>query len=301
VSSRAKHRLFVIGGVANRNVPVWLQAVFDIEIFQGDQDEKQKPKPEKTPDAIIVLSSWISHKHFHDARALADELDVPFVLSPGGWSAAINSAITSGIDWFVRDIEAAKDEIPAENPAEANASTVDNAWHEAYSREWAKNQALERRLRKAEEKLDKLATRQATAQRREDAAERVIAEIREAARLQRERLEKAQAEVERTAGEMQERQARLSGCFAEHLTSMKTLIEKIENGESVLLQAARAMTDMRAALEWKATALVESLKVAEQEATQPINPPSLTNGGLVHIEQAREAAPQTATKHIAKG
>jgi hypothetical protein len=281
VSERTKRRLFVVGGRQGRNVPVWLQKVFDIEIFEGEEDEKQKPKPEKKPDAIIVLSSWISHKHFHDARTLADELDVPFVLSPGGWSAAINSAITHGIDWFVRDIEAAKAEIPAENPTAAVESLVDSAWHEAYNREWAKNQALERRLRKTEEKLERITARQASAQRREDAAERVIAEVREAARLQRERLEKATAETEKTAREMKERQARLAALLADHFTTMKALLQRVSNGEEILLQAANMMSETHAALDQRTAILMESL-------TQPIATPSLTNGEAAHISQARE-------------
>lgn len=293
---RTKHRLFVVGGRGNRNVPDWLKKVFDLEIFEGEEDEKQTPKPEKKPDAIIVLSSWISHKHFHDARTLADELDIPFVLSPGGWSAAIKSTISHGIDWFVRDIEAAKAEIPAENSPAAVESLVDSAWHEAYNHEWTKNQALARRLRKAEEKLESLAAKTTRAQRREDAADRVVAEVREAARIQRERLDKATADVEKTAKEIEARQTRITTCFADHFTSMKALIERVSTGEEVLLQAANMMAETRATLEQRFAQLMATLSVAERGPTQTIEPPSLTNGGLVHIEQAR----QTATKGIAK-
>lgn len=259
-----KHKLFVVGG-KDRNVPPWVKAAFEIEQFDQDEGSRGRvPEPKTRPEAVVVLKSWIGHKHYFDARDLAERLSVPFIEAAGGWSSAVQEAAEQGLDWFLSAIEQTKDSEEVKAAKVDVSEVLDNAWRQAYESEWAAKAALERRygkdLKKFEEAQDKLRTITA----REAAAERVIAEVREAARLQRENLERSKAEVGHLVEDAKRRSERMSTALASHMLGLQSLIERVMAGEKALLQGARLLTDVREGLHRNLAELNATLEKAEE-------------------------------------
>jgi len=205
-----KRRIYIVGG-KGKNVPRWLSAAFDHEQFAQDNTKTRTLEPEKTPDAVVVLSSWVGHEHFYGARDLAERLDIPMILSPGGWSASLKGAADLGVEWFIQDIERARTtgNLP-EQEQEAVEEFIDNAWREAYQREWAAREALERRYSKDRTKFEQAQSELTRLKAKGAAAMRVIAEVRTAADRQRE-----------ASAEIQARSERISEALAMHINSLK--------------------------------------------------------------------------------
>lgn len=185
-TKQKRHRIFVVGG-KGRNIPPWISAAFDCEQFVQDQSKTRTLEPQEKPDAIVILSSWIGHEHFYGARDLAEQLDIPLIISPGGWSASLKSAAELGVEWFIADIEKSKTNsvLTKEQTTEVE-EVVDNAWREAYTREWTAHKALSRRFLKLQTKLENTLEELEKLRVKDAAAQRVIEEIRAAAAKQRE-------------------------------------------------------------------------------------------------------------------
>ena len=98
---------------------------------------------------------------------------------------------------------------------------------------------------------------------REAAAQRVITEVREAAKTQREHLEKAREEVRKLAEETRLRSERISTALAAHLLGIETLVDRISTGEQVMLEAAKLMGDARSSLTRSLEELNKSLERVE--------------------------------------
>lgn len=258
-----KRRILVVGGNGRRNVPPWLHAAFEVEHFESSNADWFKPDPGQVPAAVVVLTSWVSHKHFYDARTIAEKFDVPLILSPGGWSAALQYAAENGIEWFLKDIEAAKHSGGEVHPREVE-EVIESAWREAYNREWAARKALEKRYAKDREKFEEAQKRIATATRREEAAQRVVTEVREAARRQREYLDAKTDEIRKIADDLKARDVRIR----DHLTSLRSLLNLTDEAVKHLLNAAAQFQDNR-------ESLARSVESLEAVLSQPITAPSV--------------------------
>jgi len=256
-SKPRKHRLFIVGG-KGRNVPPWLSAAFDYEQFEQDHAKTRTLEPSVRPDAVVVLSSWVGHEHFYGARDLAGRLSIPMILSPGGWSTSLKAAADLGIEWFIKDIERARTSGGLPTPTvEALDEFVDNAWREAYNREWAAREALTQRYAKERKRSERLEAELTKLKVTEAAAQRVIAEIRAAAALQR-------AEMERHNEEVQHRSARVADALAEHMNTMKELFESVDETHAMLVKTTSHVHGVRNDAQRKMDFLRAALKVAEE-------------------------------------
>jgi hypothetical protein len=253
----SKRRIYIVGG-KGKNVPPWIAAAFDYEQFDQDHARGRTTDPDKRPDAVVVLSSWVGHKHFYNARDLAEKLNIPMLLSPGGWSASLKAAADLGAEWFISDIEAAKSSRTlTETEVTGLDEFIDNAWREAYNREWTAREALERRYGKdrskfehAEEELERLKTGEA-------AAQRVIAEIRAAAAKQRE-------EMERHNQEIRERSARVARALTVHLSSLEELFDVADEAHSSIIGTTTKLSSARKMTKQKIDVLNAALTMAEE-------------------------------------
>lgn len=269
------YKLFIVGG-KDRNVPPWIKAAFCVEQFDQDAGSRGRvPEPSTTPDAIIVMKSWIGHKHYYDARELATRLGVPMIEAAGGWSAAVQAAAEADLDWFLKAIEKTKDseevKTSKEEPVE---EVIDNAWRQAYESEWTKRTALEKRYAKDRKKFEEADARLGAVAGREAAAHRVIEEVRAAAKAQRERLEAATEEVRRLAEENRQRSDRITLALANHLIGIERLIDRVSAGEQVLLQGAKLLADTKQGLIHNLRELNVALGTVER-APQNIETPSV--------------------------
>lgn len=270
-----KRRIMVVGGV-DKNIPNWIRSAFELEHFTSERGVSEALSSSTPFDAVIVLNAWVSHRHYYDARSFAESRNIPCLTSPGGWSKAVRLAAEIGLDWFIASIEQAKDRTLNEDDKEEIEHVIDNAWREAYEREWAKNQVLERRLAKDRKACDKARTSKIKAKRREEAADRVIAEVREAAKRQRKHLDEATAEVRRTAEKVAAENAVLSDCLSEHFDELRSLLDRLGRGEQALVEAARMMEKSRTVLQQSVTNLQKRLEAARESTSQVIESPSFT-------------------------
>lgn len=188
-------RILVVGGI-DKNIPSWIQKSFEIEHYEQQPHFKRTIAPKDRPDLVIALKSWISHKQCSDARTFASENGIPFIVSDGGWSMAIQRAIENGITWFAQTVDKSLKTLSEQESKEVDV-IVERAWEGAYKREYEKVQALEKRMRKDRTRLEEALAKLESAERRDAAAARVIAEVREAARKHKESEERIQAEIKK--------------------------------------------------------------------------------------------------------
>jgi hypothetical protein len=261
----AKRRIYIVGG-KGRNVPPWISAAFDHEQFHQDLAKTRSLDPEKKPDAVVVLSSWVGHEHFYGARDLAERLDIPMILSPGGWSASLKSAADLGVEWFINDIENAKNnkELTA-SQSDATVEFIDNAWREAYNREWSAREALVKRYSKTKKALDHAEQELSLLKEKEAAANRVITEVRAAAAQQR-------AEMEKNNQEIQQRSERIANALAQHVNTMKELFSSLDGAHQLLAQTTSQVGDVRGTSKSTLDFLLASLEIAEEGVPDDLVP-----------------------------
>jgi len=272
-----KRQLYIVGG-KGKNVPGWLSAAFDYEQFDQDHAKTRTLEPTKTPDAVVVLSSWIGHEHFYGARDLAERLKIPMILSPGGWSSSLKAAADLGVEWYIQDVERARSSGDlAEPEVETVEVFIDNAWREAYNREWSAREALERRYSRDRSKFDQAQEELARLKVKGEAAQRVIAQIRAAAAAQR-----------KVSAEIQARSERVAEALSSHIKSLKDLFDVAEAGHAAVLKASSRIGDIRRIAQARLDALNAAMTIAEdglatirqvaREET-PADPISASNAG----------------------
>lgn len=259
MSNPQKRRIYIVGG-KGRNIPKWLSAAFDYEQFEQDESKTRTLEPSSPPDAVICLKSWCGHEHWYGARDLAERLDVPLINAAGGWSSALKAAGDVGAEWFIQDIERAKrsDSISEETSTEIE-DFVDNAWREAYEREYAARLHLERRYRRDRLELERL-------RQEGEAAKRVIAEVRAAAARQR-----------RALNEVQARNERVSEALATHMDSLMALFEATDHSHEALVSATNRVASARANAKERLALLRASMEVAEGGPVE--SPVTTSNAG----------------------
>lgn len=224
----ATKRILVVGGI-DKNVPTWIHRAFEVEHYEQQAHFKRAIAPKDRPDAVIALKSWISHKQCQDARDYAEQNGVPFIISDGGWAMAVQRALEGGLDWFAHAVDRSIKDLSEADAKEADA-IIERAWEGAYKREYEKTKALEKRLRKDREAVE----------RTQAAANRVIAEVREAARKRQEAADRAQVEIKRHAADVRSRQNELLGIckqLVEHETTLRL-------DPQLVLELRRRMKDL---------------------------------------------------------
>ena len=254
--SPLKRRLFIVGG-KGKNVPRWLSEAFDYEQFDQENAKTRTLEPSAPPDAIVCLKSWVGHEHWYGARDLSQRLSVPLINAPGGWSTSLKAAADLGVEWYVQAVERARrsDDL-TEDEAEEAEEFIDNAWREAYEREYEARQALEKRLRKDRTKFEQVQLELERLKKRETAsaaaAKRVLAEVRAAAAKQR-----------AASAEIQERSERVSEALIQHISSLKELFDSAEAGHAAVLKASSRLGDTRRIAQAKTDALRAAMTIAE--------------------------------------
>lgn len=188
-----KKTILVVGGLY-KNIPTWVRAAFNIDHYE--QETHFKKTISSKPDLVVIIKSWISHKQFNDAREFADNNNVPLIVADNGWASAVQKAVENGLDWFAHAIDNTLNSL-SEKDAKLTDELLNRAWEGAYRREYERSNALEKRLRKDREKLEEALAKVNAAERRENAAERVIAEVREAARQHKESKEDVKVEIQK--------------------------------------------------------------------------------------------------------
>jgi len=269
-----KRRIYIVGG-KGKNVPPWIDAAFAWEQFEQDHSKTRTLDPANRPDAVVVLSSWVGHEHFYGARDLAERLDIPMILSPGGWSASLKAAAELGINWFISDIERSRSSgVLTESQVEDLDSFIDNAWREAYQREWAAREALAKRYTKDRSRLEHVERELTRLEVKEAAAQRVIAEIRAAAKTQRE-------EMERHNSEIQDRSSRIADALSHHISTMKELFESVDDAHLMLIRTTSKVSGARSEAQAKMDFLRASLQIAEEGVPANVkgDPVSASNAG----------------------
>jgi len=215
-------RILVVGGM-DKNIPTWIQKSFDIEHYEQQAHFKREIAPSDKPDVVIVLKSWISHKQCADAREFASSNGIPFIVSDGGWSMAVQRAVESGLDWFAHAVDKSLKTLDEEQAKEADG-LVERAWEGAYKREYERAHALEKRLKKDRKHHEDTIIKLESLERRENAATRVIAEVREAARKHQETSDQTRAEIRRVADELRKK---IDLLLSEHETSAQKHVTDI--------------------------------------------------------------------------
>jgi len=267
-----KHRIYIVGG-KGKNIPPWIDAAFEWEQFAQDNAKTRTLEPDKTPDAVVVLKSWVGHEHFYGARALAERLGVPMILSPGGWSSSLKAAADLGVNWFIADINASRssDDLE-ESQIEELDEFIDNAWREAYEREYEAREALEKRYGKDRKRFERAQRDLTRLTKRDEAAQRVIGEIRAAAAAQRLALDEIQA-----------RNARVAEALVHHMGSLVDLFGATELSYDSLVRATSHLSDARGNAAERLAILRASLIVAEDGPPKGITadePTVASNAGV---------------------
>lgn len=217
-------KLLVIGGM-DKNIPTWITRLFEITHVEQQLHFKRIIAPADKPDLVIVLKSWISHKQCADARDYAQEHGIPFILASGGWSSVVQKAAESGLDWFVHTIDKSLETLSEEQAKETD-EVITRAWESAYNREYEKSCALEKRLKKDRERLEKALIRVESAESREHAANRVILEVRAAAKAHQDASDQTRSEIRRVVDELRKK---IDALLADHeLSAQKHLIDIAE-------------------------------------------------------------------------
>lgn len=182
-----KKKVLVIGGLA-KNIPKWISNVFELEHYEQQIHFKRTIAPDERPDVVVALRSWISHKQHKDARDYAVANNIPFISAENGWAQAVQQAMELGLHWFAKTVDKALPEL--EEPERTELDVIlDRAWENAFAREKEKVSALERRLRKDRNRLEQTLKKLSTAEAKEEAAERVLVSIREAAQKQKTKID----------------------------------------------------------------------------------------------------------------
>lgn len=227
----SKKRILVVGGM-DKNIPNWIHKVFEVEHYEQEAHFKRVIAPKERPDVVIALKSWISHKQCADARDYAIKNEIPFVMADGGWSTAIQRAVEGGLDWFAHDIDRSLGKMSEPVKKEAD-ELIERAWEGAYRRELERAEALEKRHRKDRQKLESALARLDAAEKRESAAARVIAEVREAARQRKEDTEKAKAEIQKISNEIS---AKLDAFLGHHEGVLSKQLKEVSTLRATLKQ-----------------------------------------------------------------
>lgn len=260
---KKKRRIYIVGGKA-KNVPPWLDAAFEWEQFDQENAKTRTLEPTKDPDAVVCLKSWVGHEHWYGARDLAERLKIPLINSPGGWSSSLKAAADLGVEWFIQDIERARaDGDLSEEQSDELEEFIDNAWREAYEREYEARAALEKRYGQDRKKFEHAQRELKRFSDRDEAAQRVISEIRKAAAAQRASLEEARAESERRAAEIQARSERVAAALSGHMLSLLELFEAADLTHEELRSSANKLNEVRGLAKEKLATLQASLEVAE--------------------------------------
>ena len=240
-----RRRIYIVGG-KGKNIPRWLSAAFDYEQFEQDNPKTRTLEPEQSPDAVVCLKSWIGHEHWYGARDLAKRLGVPMIEAAGGWSGALKAASDAGVEWFIQDIDRAKRSGDlSDDQVEEVEDFVDNAWREAYEREYEAREALEKRVGQDRRELDRL-------RRVGEAEKRVISEVRAAAARHRKALDEVQA-----------RNERVSEALASHINSLVGLFEATDLSHESLIATMNRISIARTSAKEKLSVLRASMLVAE--------------------------------------
>lgn len=185
-----KSRVLVIGGMP-KNVPAWAQVAFEIDLLDQNGPKSRIDQSGQPPRAIVVYTSAVSHQHSCQAHDMGARWDIPVLKARDGWSTAVEQAARIGATWFVDAVQMGSQAISGKNPprSEEGLELVDNAWRDLAKQEVAKREALEKRLRKVQGKLD--GAMDTITRLRSGAEARVVAEIRRRAaevRTEREEL-----------------------------------------------------------------------------------------------------------------
>lgn len=269
-----KRRIYVVGG-KGKNIPPWVTAAFDVEQFDQEHTRGREPSADQRPDAIVVLTSWVGHKHFYDGRELAAKLSIPLILSPGGWSASLKSAADLGAEWFIKDIESAKkSDSLSEKEVSDLSDFIDNAWREAYSREWAARSALEKRHEILRKQLEDAKSQLASAATSRESADRVLREIRAAAAQQREALEIAQAETGRMAEVIRAKSDRLSAALATQLDYLAAVNDQLSSAANSLQTSAHHLSGLNDLFNQGMKELRAAIAAASDEESAQLTGPS---------------------------
>lgn len=215
-------RILVVGGL-DKNIPTWIQKSFEIEHYEQQPHFKREIAPKDRPDLVVILKSWISHKQCADAREFASANNVPCIVADGGWSMAVQRALESGLDWFAHDIDKSLNDLTEEQAKEAD-DIIERAWEGAYKREYERAHALEKRLKKVTDRLEESLGKLASSERRQNAAARVIAEVREAARQHREATDQTRAEIKRVAEDLRKK---IDSVLSEHESAAQRHVSEI--------------------------------------------------------------------------
>ena len=228
-----KHRIFIVGG-KGKNIPAWISAAFKWEQFHQDNSKTRDLEPSNRPDAIIVLSSWVGHEHFYGARNLSEKLNIPLIISPGGWSTSLKAASSLGVEWFIQDIERAKysNDLTTELVDELE-NFIDNAWREAYTRELVAKEAIVRRYSKDRKKFEKSQQMLKELTKKDEAGQRVISEIRVAASNQRRSLEKERVKANQIVIDVQQKNDLIIEALLRHIDS----IQELSKAANVIIDA----------------------------------------------------------------
>ncbi len=172
-----RRRVLVIGG-QRKNVPVWAERAFDIDLIEGDHQGGNKSINPDPADAIVVAVNWVSHNFSGQAHELGRKWGVPVLKARNGWASAVKGAAMNRLDWFVDAVQVAGESLETKNMPRAieAVEAVENAWKDAALIEREKAQAAEKRVRTTQRKLEKVES--ALERVRSGAQDRVIAEVR---------------------------------------------------------------------------------------------------------------------------
>jgi len=213
-----ERRLLVLGGMS-KHIPVWISSAFIIEHYQTEIHFKREIAPNKKPDAVICLKSFISHKQSADARTYAIDNGLPYLVADGGWSSVVQKAAEQGLSWFTDALTS-----NLKNLSESDSKEVDNiierAWESAYKRQYDINIALEKRYKKDRLKFEAIQDKLNKSERRTEAAGRVIDEVKEAVKKKEESEKRLRIEIDKFARSV-------DSMLVNYETSIKKQLENI--------------------------------------------------------------------------
>lgn len=180
----SKPRVLVIGG-KRKNIPAWAEAAFEITLLDQDGSKSRIDPSDVPPAAIVIYTGAVSHQHSGQAHEMGATWDIPVLKARDGWSTAVEQAAQIGADWFVNAVQTGAQALDTKNPprSKEGLEVVDNAWRDLAEQEVAKSEAMAKRLRKVQTKLDK--ANEVISRLRSGAEARIVAEIRARAAMVR--------------------------------------------------------------------------------------------------------------------